>query len=206
MTEVVDAFRRRYLETGVWTSTTWMGRQVIKSPLDLWIYQEILFETRPDVIVETGTWYGGSAHYLASICDLIQGGRVITIDLKRQEGCPEHPRITYLTGSSVSREVLDRVRGALSSEDRVMVILDSDHSRDHVLAELRAYAPLVSTGCYLIVEDTAATPILTPDVGPGPREAVEQFLHENSLFTIDRQCEKFLMTWQPGGYLRRGSV
>jgi cephalosporin hydroxylase len=84
-----------------------------------------------------------------------------------------------------------------------MVILDSDHSKEHVLAELRAYAPLVTTGCYLIVEDTAATPILTPDAGPGPREAVEEFLRESPLFTVDGQCEKFLMTWQPGGYLRR---
>jgi cephalosporin hydroxylase len=202
--DVAEAFFRLYGESRVWMNTKWLGTNVAKWPLDLWIYQEILFRTRPDVIVETGTWFGGSALYLASICDSLSSGRVITIDVEEREGRPQHDRITYLTGSSVAPEVVAEVRGQIADEERVMVLLDSDHSKEHVLAELSAYAPLVSEDCYLIVEDTSVG-IVLPDFGPGPAEAVEEFLREDRSFTVDRSCEKFLITVQPGGYLRRRS-
>jgi cephalosporin hydroxylase len=199
---VVRAFAQRYRESGVWMFTTWLGTQVLKNPLDLWIYQEILSRTRPDVIVETGTFAGGSALYLASICDLLGAGRVITIDIEERGDRPRHPRITYVTGSSVEGEVVARIRGDIGADDTVMAILDSDHSKEHVLAELRAYGPLVSDGCYLIVEDTgASTDKWVPDVDP--LAAVNEFLAENPAFTADKKCEKFLMTSNPGGYLRR---
>jgi cephalosporin hydroxylase len=213
MNEVVEAFWRLYGEKRVWMETDWLGTRVLKSPLDLWMYQEILFRTRPDVIIETGTWAGGGALFLASICDLIGKGSVLTIDVKEHvdqdyllvvgdKGRPTHPRITYLTGSSVAPEILAEVQSKIGDEDRVMVILDSDHSKDHVLAELRAYGPLVSEDCYLIVEDTTVGRIV-PDFGPSPDEAVEDFLREDPSFVVDRDCEKFLMTFNPGGYLRR---
>jgi cephalosporin hydroxylase len=201
--DVVRAFRKRYNETGVWMWTTWLGTQVLKCPLDLWVYQEILSRTRPDVIVETGTWAGGSALFLASICDLLGAGRVITIDIEERGDRPTHPRITYVTGSSVEAEVVARIRGEIGADDTVMAILDSDHSKKHVLAELRAYAPLVSDGCYLIAEDTAATEMVPPVPDADPLAAVNEFLAENQAFTVDKDCEKFLMTAQPGGYLRR---
>jgi cephalosporin hydroxylase len=216
MTGVVEAFSRLYSEDEVWAKTVWLGTPAYKCPLDLWMYQEILFRTRPDVIVETGTWAGGSALFLASICDLLDSGRIVTIDIENEETVrkrlrkarvlcrPEHPRITYVSGSSVAPDVQARVRDLLSTEDRVMVVLDSDHTREHVLAELRAYAPLVAKDCYLIVEDTIGDQMV-PGFG-GPGEAVEEFLAETPSFAVDRQCEKFLMTFNPGGYLRRQST
>jgi cephalosporin hydroxylase len=199
---VVRAFSERYRDSGVWMFTTWLGTQVLKNPLDLWIYQELLARTRPYVIVETGTFAGGSALYLASICDLLGQGRVITIDIEERPGRPTHPRITYLTGSSVDDEVVARIRGEIGPDDTVMAILDSDHSKEHVLAELQTYGPLISDGCYLIVEDTGAGDWM-PDMDPGA--AVNEFLAENPAFTVDKKCEKFLMTNNPGGYLRRGA-
>ncbi len=201
---VVRAFRERYHESGVWIWTTWLGTQIVKNPLDLWVYQEILSRTRPDVIVETGTWHGGSALYLASICDLLGGvGRVITVDIEERDGRPSHPRLTYLTGSSVDDQVVARIRSLIAPNETVMVILDSDHSKEHVLAELRAYAPLVSDGCYLIVEDTVAS-VEEWEPGADPLGALDEFLAETDAFTVDHKCEKFLMTLNPGGYLRRG--
>jgi len=199
---IVRAFRERYRDSGVWMSTTWLGTQVVKTPLDLWVYQEILSRTKPDVIIETGTWAGGSALYLASICDLLGAGRVITIDIEERAGRPTHPRITYVTGSSVDDEVVKRVRGRIDAADTVMAILDSDHSKEHVLAELRRYGPLVSDGCYLIVEDTGAS--LSNWAPVDPLAAVTQFLAENRAFTVDKACEKFLLTAHPGGYLLKG--
>jgi cephalosporin hydroxylase len=182
--------------------TTWLGKQVLKNPMDLWIYQEILNRTKPDLIIETGTFQGGSAFYLASICDLLDQGRVVTVDIEERKR-PEHPRITYLTGSSVAEEVVSRIRDEIGPEDKVMVILDSDHSREHVLAELHIYAPLVSDGCYLIVEDTGAGE-WEADADAG--SAVEEFLAGNQAFNVDRKCEKFLLTNNPGGYLHRGEL
>jgi cephalosporin hydroxylase len=203
MEGIGEAFCRRYLDSGVWMFTNWLGTQVIKCPLDLWIYQEILSETRPDVIVETGTWTGGSALYLASICDLLGHGRVITIDIQDRPERPSHSRITYVTGNSVDPEVIDGVREEIGADQTTMVILDSDHSTQHVLAELRAYAPLVSAGGYLIAEDTVATMMIPPVPDSGPLEAVQRFLAENPEFSVDEGCEKFLMSWHSGGFLRR---
>jgi cephalosporin hydroxylase len=187
-----------------WDETYWMGTKLLKCPLDLWIYQELLYELRPDVIVETGTRYGGSASYIASLCDLLGHGRVITIDVEDQEGRPQHPRIQYLLGSSVAPETLQAVREQIGNGNRVLVVLDSDHSRDHVLAELRGYADLVSPGSYVVVEDTNVNghPV-SPFFGPGPWEAVRDFLAEDERFEIDRRREKFYMTFNPSGHLRR---
>jgi cephalosporin hydroxylase len=140
--DLVDEANRRYYESRVWLDTYWLGVPTQKCPQDLWVYQEILVETRPDVIVETGTAAGGSALYLASICDLLDRGEVITIDvLAATDGLPRHPRISYFGGrSSVDPRLVADVRERVAGR-HAMVILDSDHSREHVLAELHAYAP-----------------------------------------------------------------
>jgi cephalosporin hydroxylase len=204
--DAVNSFHRLYYENSnrTWRNTTWLGVPTEKCPLDLWIYQEILHEVRPDLIVECGTNEGGSALFFASICDLLTVGRVLTVDLVEYPGRPLHPRITYLHGSSTDEEVVESVRAAASAADKVMVVLDSDHTADHVYEELSRYAGLVTCGSYLVVEDTNINgwPVLS-DFGPGPMEAVDRFLRQDDRFVIDGTREKFFMTFNPRGYLRR---
>jgi len=205
---IIDQFHRFYYgsaELGqTWMNTFWLGAPTQKCPFDLWVYQEILYEQRPDVIIESGTCRGGSALFLASICDLLGQGRVITVDIEDKKVPVRHHRVTYLHGSSTSDDVVERVAGSLGTSERVMVILDSDHSREHVLRELRIYSRYVTPGCYLVVEDTnlGGRPV-DPDFGPGPTEAVQQFLGENRDFVVDQSREKFYLTFNPGGFLRR---
>ncbi len=190
-------------KSDAWTEARWLGAQALKNPLDLWVYQEIVFETRPELIVETGTYRGGSALYLASLCDLRGAGEVVSIDVEPiRDDYPGHPRITYLGGrSSTDPEVVEEVRRRVDGRP-VLVILDSDHSQAHVEAELRAYAPLVPVGCYVIVEDSNIGRI-RKDLMPGPLEAIQTFLAKNDGFEIDRSREKFLITFNPSGYLKR---
>lgn len=175
-----------------------------KYPTDLFIYQEIISETKPDLLIEAGTFKGGSAYYFASLFDLLGRGRVMTVDIQDRPGRPKHPRIEYLLMSSTSDEALLRIKSAIQPNDRVMVSLDSDHSAEHVFRELQLYAPLVSKGCYLVVEDTNINghPVYS-SFGPGSMEALEKFMANNQDFVIDHSREKFKLTVAPSGYLRR---
>lgn len=186
-----------------WTDATWLGAQTLKNPLDLWVYQEIMVETRPELVVETGTYRGGSTFYLASLCDLLGAGEVVSLDIEEvRDDYPEHPRITYLGGrSSTDPDVVAEVR-ARAEGKRTLVILDSDHSQAHVEAELAEYAGLVPVGGYVIVEDSNIGQI-RKDLLPGPLEAIGTFLAGTDEFEIDRAREKFLITFNPSGYLRR---
>jgi len=183
---------------------SWLGVTALKYPTDMWVYQEIVTEVRPTLVVETGTWMGGSGLFFAQLCDILGEGRVVTIDVERRGTIPEHPRLEFIQASSTAPETVDRIRSAIGPEDRVMVILDSDHSCDHVLAELRAYGPLVTPGSYVIVEDSNVNghPVL-PAWGPGPLEAVEVFLREREDFVADRRREDLMLTANPQGFLRR---
>jgi cephalosporin hydroxylase len=203
---ITNAFHRLYYyqRERTWRNTRWLGTEVQKCPLDLWVYQELLFELRPDLIIETGTRYGGSAAYMALFCDLWNRGRIVSIDVEVLPGRPEHPRIRYVTGPSTDPEVLADVQREVRPGDRVLVILDSDHSEENVLAELRAYHPLVSPQSYCVVEDSNVNghPVW-PEFGGGPMEAIRTFLRENDAFEIDRDREKFFLTFNPSGYLKR---
>src|SRR3989338_9249053 len=153
--DIVKKFHELYYEMHfrTWANTRWLGVSIEKCPLDCWIYQEIIFNTKPDVIVECGTFDGGSALFLASLFDIIGNGKVITVDIQKKRFKP-HPRVTYLTGSSTSKEIISKIKNLIKKGDKVMIILDSDHTKTHVLEELKAYNNLVTKGCYLIVEDT----------------------------------------------------
>lgn len=211
---VPDDFHRAYYDAaangGTWKDTRWLGVPVLKCPLDLWVYQELLHKVQPDLVIETGTHKGGSALFLASILALIGKGRVLTIDDSWRTDYPQHPRLDYFHGDSVGFQALEEVRRRVSgTEKRVLVILDSDHHEPHVRSELLAYAPFVSVGSYLIVEDTNVNghPVC-PEHGPGPSEAVAAFLSspEGARFDPDfDRCKKFLFSFNPGGYLRRRS-
>jgi cephalosporin hydroxylase len=201
-----DQFQRLYYHVSrrTWKDTWYRGIPTYKCPTDMWVYQELIDDLRPDLVVETGTFRGGSALFLADRLEVGGNGRVITIDVDVQPDRPAHHRLTYLTGSSTDPDVLDEVTAQAGSGSVVMVILDSDHSRDHVAAELRAYAPLVTVGSYLIVEDTNVNghPV-APDHGPGPYEAVTDFLAEDRDFEVDERCERYFLTQNPSGYLKR---
>ena len=187
-------------------NTSWMGVKAEKLPLDLWIAQEIIFETRPTVVIETGVRRGGSSLFYAQLFDLLGQGKVLGIDIDLSlvhEHTREHPRVTLLEADSAGTEAVGAARAAAEGE-RAMVILDSDHAARHVRRELDALAGLVAEGCYLVVEDTnlRTHPLLwVPDAGPGA--AIREWLPLHPEFEVDRGREKFLATFNPGGYLRR---
>jgi cephalosporin hydroxylase len=206
---IVDRFHRVFYESGVWGTTEWLGVRTAQNPNDAWIHQEIITRIKPDVIVEAGTQYGGSAALWAMILQQVNpGARVITIDIKDQVSAAKNlqivkDRVEFLIGSSVDpaivAEVTKRVQGK-----KVLVILDSDHRKDHVLAEMRAYGPLVSKDSYMIVQDTNVNghPVYE-SYGPGPMEAVEEFLAANDQFRPDPEAERLMFTMHPKGYLKR---
>ena len=208
--EVREEFHRDYYNSEVWNAgkTNYFGIPIAKCPLDLWIYQELIDRVKPRVIVETGTWYGGSAYFLANTILLahVQNPLVITIDIAPAVKGIKHMHVLQLVGSSTSEQALERCKKEIADrpDGPVMVILDSNHKKDHVLAEMLMYAPLVTLGSYLIVEDTNinGNPVYL-EFGPGPMEAVQEFLPEHPEFEVDRECEKFGLTFNPNGYLKR---
>lgn len=183
--------------------TRWQGVPLLQNPLDMWIKQEIIWETAPDLIIETGSAMGGSALFYVAVAPKI---RVLSIDTQ-EKFAPgvRHPRITFWKGGSTDPGIIRKVRTAAKGL-RVMVILDSDHAEEHVLKEMELYAGLVSPGCYMIVEDTnlGGNPVINTCVpGRGPMGAVERFMGKDDRFEIDKGREKFYMTFYPNGWLRR---
>jgi len=191
-------------EAHTWQTTKWFGTPIQKNPLDLFIFQEIIYETKPDVIVEAGTFAGGSALYMATLLDEMNQGKVITIDIETKPGRPQHPRIQYLLGSSTDPQIVEKVKSAIRPTDKVMVVLDSDHRKKHVLNELLIYSKMVTKGNYLILEDTNINghPV-APYFGPGPMEALQEYLKDHSDLEIDKTRERLFVTFNPNGYLRK---
>jgi cephalosporin hydroxylase len=202
---MIDQVHRWLYHDETWVQTQWLGVSCQKYPIDLWLYQEIIYATRPTLIIETGTAQGGSALFLASILDLIgEPGRVISIDIAENAVVPSHPRICFLTGrSSTAADLVQQVSREAKSE-RTMVILDSDHSARHVLEELSAYSTMVSPGCFLVVEDTNVNghPVFAKH-GPGPMEALEEWLPQNRQFHRTQWDRRYFISQNPLGYLER---
>jgi len=204
--EDAEQFHRLYYHSSrqTWKNTEFLGAEVWKNPMDLWLYQELIHELRPDAIIEAGTKFGGSAYYFARIFDLVGHGQVITIDVEPQPGRPEHPRITYLEGSSTDPSIAESV-DELVGGGKPLIVLDSSHNRDHVLDELRLWSPRVPVGWHIVVEDTHAGghPVTTRHRRGGPWAAVERFLAEDDAFVVDESMHKFFFTFNPRGYLKR---
>ena len=198
---------------------SWMGRPIIQFPQDICALQELIWQVRPRLIVETGIAHGGSLVFYASMLELLgEGGLVIGIDIdlrehnrKALESHPMKPRIALLEGSSTDAGIVADVRRHAEKRSPVMVVLDSDHTHAHVLKELELYAPLVTKGSYLIVFDTIIEYVpagFWPDRpwGPGnsPKTAVDAFLQGNPHFVPVKALEdKLLITVAPGGFLKR---
>jgi cephalosporin hydroxylase len=183
----------------------WMGRTIWKNPFDCWIYQEILYDTKPEVIVELGVAQGGSTLYLANLLDLLGSPSTLVVGVDRDLGQATdlcHPRIRLIAGKCLDPETTSQVSD-LCRGRRTMVIADCEHSKDHVVQELTAYSPLVSVGCYYIVEDGICDVMGWPPV-PGPRAACIEFLGQNRDFINDaRLREKYLITYNFSGYLKK---
>lgn len=201
-----EAYLRWYYDTAVWKRLSYRGVRTLKNPLDMWNYQELIAEHGIEWVVETGTRHGGSALFFA---DLLQARRaagfVISVDVDHDSlQIGEHPRLRLLKGDSAALEVVDAVKALLPADRAPMfVILDSDHRKAHVLRELAAYVPLMQRGDYLVVEDSCVNghPV-RPDFGPGPMEAIEEFLstHSGELQPDTAREEKFGCTFAPRGY------
>jgi cephalosporin hydroxylase len=203
---------------------TWMGRPIIQLPQDILAMQELIWTVQPDLIIETGIAHGGSIIFSASMLELNAacGGpadsKVLAVDIDirahNRAAIEAHPlsrRIIMIEGSSIAHDVVEQVRAGTAGRKRVLVCLDSNHTHDHVLAELEAYAPLVSAGSYCVVFDTLIEDMpagMFPDRpwGPGnnPKTAVHAYLKDHPEFEIDKAVEhKLLLTVAPDGYLRR---
>jgi cephalosporin hydroxylase len=197
---------------------TWLGRPVIQFPQDLAALQEIIWDTRPDLIIETGIAHGGSLIFHASMLQLLSNdGRVLGIDIDIREhnraeieAHPMFERIDMIQGSSIDDAIAAQVAAISTEAKRVMVVLDSNHTHEHVLRELELYAPLVTEGCYLVVCDTliedmpeGSFPNRPWDKGDNPRTAVDAFLETTERFEVDTALDaKLQISVAPGGYLK----
>lgn len=197
---------------------TWMGRPIIQLPQDIVAVQEVIWKVKPKWIIETGVAHGGSLILSASMLQLIGGeGRVIGIDIDirahNRAAIEEHPmahRIDLIQGSAIDEAVVKQVFDKVKDDGPVLVILDSNHTHEHVLRELEMYSPLVRKGSYLLVMDTAVEDLPAEFFadrpwGPGdnPKTAVREFLKTNTRFEVDKPFEdKLLLTVAPEGYLK----
>jgi len=193
----------RMMQSRIVNKTSYMGIHTTKNPLDMWVYQEIIYETKPDVIIEIGCGRGGSSLCLANLCNNINHGRVlgIDVDLWKHPRVIDHPRIKLLEGDA--NQLIDKVKELTFNCKDIMVIEDSSHTYDNTLDLLRFYSPFVREDNYFIVEDSNCYHGINRGPYPGPYEAIETFLQENPDFESDREKESFFITWNPKGYLRR---
>jgi len=196
---------------------SWLGRPIIQFPQDIIAMQELIWKVRPDMIIETGIAHGGSLIFYASMMELLGSDGLVVgidIDIRRHnrneiEAHPLFRRIQLIVGDSVGQDVVDQVHEEAFGRGRILVVLDSKHTHDHVLKELDSYSSLVTKGSYIVVFDTIIEDFPEGwfsdrpwDKGNNPKTAVDAFLAINPRFRPDKDIEgKLLMTVAPGGYL-----
>ena len=220
---ISDVWLRAGWDTKYVYSFTWLGRPMIQLPEDMIRIQEVIHTVQPDVIVETGVAHGGSLVFYASLCKAMDRGRVIGVDVEIRphnraalEAHPLFPLITLLEGSSIEQPVVDAVKSQIKPGEKTIVVLDSNHEKQHVLEELRAYSPLVSVGSYIvamdgIMERLAGAPRSAPDWSwNNPRQAALEFVNENADFVIEEPRFAFnegkiteRVTYWPSAFIKR---
>lgn len=195
---------------------TWLGIPIIQLPEDILMMQELIYKIRPDVIIETGTAHGGSAIFYASILELLGKGHVISVDIEIRHynrlAIQSHPlsnRITLIEGSSVDDEVQNQLRKLVRPQDTVLVVLDSNHTYAHVLAEMELYSPFVTPGSYMVVFDGIMEALTDAPGGSvlwetdSPARAIDEFLNNHTEFTVDPYYNRLGATYCPNGFLKR---
>jgi cephalosporin hydroxylase len=189
-----------------WTHTTWLGRAIASAPTDLLAYQEVIASVRPDWIVETGTGDGGRALFLASVCELVGHGEVLSVDESLADDLPRHPRIRYVKATAHSKPGSARIRAMIDDSASVLVVLGARKDLYKTAQQFEGLAPLVPVGSYVIVTDTIVNgnPVWS-GFGLGPAEGVKKILTQNGDFVADPQLEKYSLTFNPGGFLKRVS-
>ena len=225
--EAFEAISNAWLRSG-WDnkyvySFSWLGRPIIQLPEDMIRLQEVIYSVQPDVIIETGVAHGGSLVYYASLCKAMSRGRVVGIDIEirphNRQAIESHflfPLITLIEGSSIDEDVIAEAKAQVREGETVLVLLDSCHSKEHVLAELNAYATLVTKGSYIvamdgIMEQVVGAPRTQPDWSwNNPRAAAQEFVASNPDFVIEEPPIQFNegniskpVTYWPGGYIKR---
>ncbi|WP_053424585.1 CmcI family methyltransferase [Rheinheimera sp. KL1] len=203
----VDKRLLEVIQQRILGKTSWMGVKTLKNPMDFWVYQELIYESRPDYIVEIGNRFGGSTLALAHLCDLLGHGQVIGVDISHKdmhEKAKQHPRVTLIEGDACAK--FAKVRSLIPINANVLVIEDSSHTFENTLNVVRLYSSLIPEHGYLIVEDSICHHGLDVGPSPGPYEAIEAFVTENTDFVIDRDKESFVITWNPKGFLKRLSL
>ena len=211
-------FTEETIRSGYSYNFTWMGRPIIQYPQDMMAMQEIIWEIKPDLIIETGIAHGGSLIYYASLLELIGKGTVLGVDIDIREHnraeIEKHPiskRITMIQGSAIDIDIIEQVKPYTKDQKVVMVCLDSNHTHAHVLKELELYSQFVTAGSYLIAFDTIVEDLPQDlynnrswSVGDNPKTAVLEFLKNNNDFIIDKMVDnKLLVSVAPGGYLKK---
>ena len=197
----------------------WLGMPIIQTPEDLILLQELIFNVQPDVVIETGIAHGGGLIYYASLLELLNRGKVIGVDIeirehnrKAIEAHPMFKRIEMIEGDSVSAQTVQEIRKRVPKGSQVIVCLDADHTKDHVLRELELYQDFIAPGGYFVVFDTAASELakmgvlekeLDKYIDNGPKEAVDEFLEMNGSFKIDEKFNRLYVTHTKDGYLKR---
>jgi cephalosporin hydroxylase len=213
---LANLFTRASWQRKLSYEVTWLGIPIIQLPEDILMVQELVWRVRPDVIVETGVAHGGALVLYASLLELLGRGRVIGVDIEIRKynrlAIQSHPtssRITLIEGDSTAASTFADVKGRISPSERVMVMLDSNHSREHVRAELELYSQLVTPDCYLVVFDEVMPMVAdAPDGKPSwdldnPLSAVQEFLGDHPDFEVDREYERLAVSYCRGGFLRR---
>lgn len=188
--------------------STYLGISTLKNPIDFWIYQEILYEVNPDIIIEIGNFCGGSTLALAHIMDNMNktNYKILALDIdhsKINEKTRKHKNIEFITGDALF--TINKVKTFINNTDRVLIIEDSSHTYENTLGILYLYSSLVSLNSYFIVEDSIISNGLdfSHDFEGGPYKAIEKFINENNDFEIDRSKERFFLTWNPKGFLKK---
>lgn len=200
----VDSKLLMSIQNRLLESSTYWGIKTLKNPMDFWVYQEIIYDIKPDHIIEIGNYRGGAILAYAHLLEHLRHGSVIGIDVDHSnidQKVLDNPRIKLFEGDAL--EVFDIVMDFVGENKKVIIIEDSSHEYQNTLSILKSYSKLVSLGSYFIIEDSICHHGLNVGPFPGPHEAIMDFLSESEEFEADKDKESFVITWNPNGFLRK---